>query len=417
MMSQQENTKAKEKVSKPSKRIVLAIELEKYKEIVKEPKEFRRWLDEQIACAPELFPADIGKGYVLHSIRNSRKMPEIALRRIELKESKEVFTIAPSGVMPYMTSYTDDVEKALFLLRFGVPYWGLTYVFGKNDMFWFRQFCHFSRYNIVQTTVKDLEKLPEHLLADEKHIHISGEKAYIATTVAKDCVLGASISLNADEEGLTEAYGHFQEEILHLKPDYEPKTVNTDGWAATKKAWLNLFPLIVIIECFLHAFLKIRNRCKKRLKEIYPEIAQRVWAVYRAIDETSFFLEINSLKEWAEERVEGTALQSILKLCAKADRFALTFQYPNAHRTSNMIDRHMIPMDRWLFNARYFHGHLISAEKEIRAWALFHSFWPYSPRAKIRKNFRSPAHKINGFVYHDNWLHNMLISTSIAGSH
>ena len=417
MMSQQENTKAKEKVSKPSKRIVLAIELEKYKEIVKEPKEFRRWLDEHIACAPELFPADIGKGYVLHSIRNSRKMPEIALRRIELKESKEVFTIAPSGVMPYMTSYTDDVEKALFLLRFGVPYWGLTYVFGKNDMFWFRQFCHFSRYNIVQTTVKDLEKLPEHLLADEKHIHISGEKAYIATTVAKDCVLGASISLNADEEGLTEAYGHFQEEILHLKPDYEPKTVNTDGWAATKKAWLNLFPLIVIIECFLHAFLKIRNRCKKRLKEIYPEIAQRVWAVYRAIDETSFFLEINSLKEWAEERVEGTALQSILKLCAKADRFALTFQYPNAHRTSNMIDRHMIPMDRWLFNARYFHGHLISAEKEIRAWALFHSFWPYSPRAKIRKNFRSPAHKINGFVYHDNWLHNMLISTSIAGSH
>jgi hypothetical protein len=417
MMSQQENTKAKEKVSKPSKRIVLAIELEKYKEIVKEPKEFRRWLDEQIACAPELFPADIGKGYVLHSIRNSRKMPEIALRRIELKESKEVFTIAPSGVMPYMTSYTDDVEKALFLLRFGVPYWGLTYVFGKNDMFWFRQFCHFSRYNIVQTTVKDLEKLPEHLLADEKHIHISGEKAYIATTVAKDCVLGASISLNADEEGLTEAYGHFQEEILHLKPDYEPKTVNTDGWAATKKAWLNLFPLIVIIECFLHAFLKIRNRCKKRLKEIYPEIAQRVWAVYRAIDETSFFLEINSLKEWAEERVEGTALQSILKLCAKADRFALTFQYPNAHRTSNMIDRHMIPMDRWLFNARYFHGHLISAEKEIRAWALFHSFWPYSPRAKIRKKFRSPAHKINGFVYHDNWLHNMLISTSIAGSH
>ena len=145
MMSQQENTKAKEKVSKPSKRIVLAIELEKYKEIVKEPKEFRRWLDEQIACAPELFPADIGKGYVLHSIRNSRKMPEIALRRIELKESREVFTIAPSGVMPYMTSYTDDVEKALFLLRFGVPYWGLTYVFGKNDMFWFRQFCHFSR--------------------------------------------------------------------------------------------------------------------------------------------------------------------------------------------------------------------------------------------------------------------------------
>ena len=288
-MPQRKYIKTKEKVSKPSKRITLAIELEKYKEIVKVPKEFRAWLDEHTISSPELFPADIENGYVLHGTRNSRKMPEITLRRIELKESKETFTIAPSGVMPYMTSYTDDVENALFLLRFGVPYWALTYVFGKNDMFWFRQFCHFGRYNIVQATVKDLEKLPEHLLADEKHIHINGEKAYIATTVAKDCVLGASISLSADEEGLTEAYDHFQEEILHLKPDYEPKTVNTDGWASTKKAWLNLFPLIVIIECFLHAFLKIRNRCKKRLKEIYPEIAQGVWDVYRAIDKASFF--------------------------------------------------------------------------------------------------------------------------------
>ena len=415
-MPQREYTKTKEKVSKPSKRITLAIELDKYKEIVKAPKEFRAWLDEHIACSPELFPADIENGYVLHGIRSSRKMPEITLRRIELKESKEVFTIAPSGVMPYMTSYTDDVEKALFLLRFGVPYWALTYVFGKNDMFWFRQFCHFGRYNIVQTTIKDPEKLPKHLLADEKHIYISGEKAYIATTVAKDCVLGASISLSADEEGLTEAYGHFQEENLHLNPDYEPTTVNTDGWAATKKAWKTLFPLIVIIECFLHAFLKIRNRCKKRLKDIYPEIAQRVWDVYRAIDKASFFLEIDSLKKWAEKNVEGTALQPVLKLCAKADRFALTFEYPKAHRTSNMIDRHMVPMDRWLFNARYFHGHLLSAEKAIRAWTLFHSFWHYCPRANIRKKFKSPAHKINGFVYHDNWLHNMLISTSIAGS-
>ncbi len=196
-MPQRKYNKTKEKVSKPSKRITLAIELEEYKKIVKVPKEFRAWLDKHITCSPELFPANIENGYILHSIRNSRKMPKITLRRIELKENRAIFTIAPSGVMPYMTSYTDDVEKALFLLRFGVPYWGLAYVFGKNDMFWFRQFCHFGHYNIVQTTVKDLEKLPEHLLADEKHIHICGEKAYIATTVAKDCVLGASISLNS----------------------------------------------------------------------------------------------------------------------------------------------------------------------------------------------------------------------------
>jgi hypothetical protein len=394
------------------------MDMEEYQEAVKEPKLFRAWVDQNIASWPELFPGNIEQGYTLHSKYPSAKMPEIVMRRIELKEDKDVFTIAPSGVMPYMTGYTDDVEKPLFLLRFGVPYWALTYVFGKNDMYWFRQFCHFGSYNIVQTTVKDLEKLPKDMLADEKHVYINGEKAYIATTVAKDCVLGASISLSADEEGLTEAYGHFQEEVLHVDPDYEPETVNTDGWSATQKAWRNLFPLIVIIECFLHAFLKIRNCCKKRLKDVYPEIAQRVWNVYRAVDTASFFFEIDVLRKWAEEKLQDTptALHSIQKLCAKADRFVLAFAHPNAHRTSNMVDRHMLPMDRWLFHIQYFHGHLLSAEKAVRAWALFHSFCHYCPRANIRKKFKSPAHKLNGFVYHDNWLHNLLISTSMAGS-
>ena len=417
-MPQRNCNRIKEKVSKPSKRIILPIDMEEYQDIVKEPQLFRAWVDQNIANWSELFPSNIGQGYVLHSQYTSAKMPEIVLRRIELKENKAVYTIAPSGVLPYMTGYTDDVEKALFLLRFGVPYWALTYVFGKNDMFWFRQFCHFGGYHIVQTTVKDMEKLPKDLLADEKHIYISGEKAYIATTVAQDCVLGASVSLSADEEGLTEAYGHFQEEVLHVDPDYEPETVNTDGWSATKKAWLNLFPLIVLIECFLHAFLKIRNCCQKRLKDVYPEIAQRVWEIYRTVDAASFLSEIDALQIWAEEKLRdtGSALQSVLKLCAKADRFVLTFDHPNAYRTSNMIDRHMLPMDRWLFHTQYFHGHVLSAEKAVRAWALFHSFWEYCPRANIRKKFKSPAHKLNGFVYHDNWLHNLLISTSLAAS-
>ncbi len=415
-MPQRKCTRTKEKVSKPSKRIVLAIGLASYKEIVKTPQAFREWVDEEINRFPELFPAEIEHGYVLHDQRTSIKMPEIVLRRIALKQSQQVFTIAPSSVMPYLTSYTDDVEKALFLMRFGVPFWALTYVFGKNDMFWFRIFSHFGRYHLVQTTLKDPEKLPPDVLADEKHTHFNGEKAYIATTVAADCVLGASISLTADAAGLTEAYGHFQAEALHLNPDYAPETVNTDGWTATKNAWRTLFPLIVLLECFLHAFINIRKRCKKRYQDIYPEIGQRVWEVYRAVDKAAFFKEVVALQKWAEKNVAGTALQAIKKLCAKADRFALTFQHPHAHRTSNMIDRHMVPMDRWLFNARYFHGHLLSAERQVRAWALFHNFWHYCPRAKIRKRFHSPAHKVNGFVYHDNWLHNMLISTSIAGS-
>jgi len=63
--------------------------------------------------------------------------------------------------------------------------------------------------------VKNPDDLPEDILADEKHTRFNGQKVYIATTVANDCVLGASVSLDADTEGLTEAYGHFKTEATN----------------------------------------------------------------------------------------------------------------------------------------------------------------------------------------------------------
>jgi hypothetical protein len=352
-------------------------------------------------------------------VRQSVKMPDVRLRRICLDVPDEqgraqVYTIAPSFVLPYMVGYADDVEKALFLRRFGVPFWALSYVFGRNDMYWQRLVAGFGRNDIVGTTVKDPERLPKHLLADEKHTRLNGQKAYIATTVANDCVLGASLALAADEEHLTEAYGHFKQEAQHLNPDYQPQTVNTDGWSATQLAWKALFPTIVIIQCFLHAFLSIRSRCK-RLKDTFSEIKQRVWDIYHADQVASFWQHVQELHCWAQRNLTGPALESVLKLCSKADLFVLAFQHPDAYRTSNMLDRHLDPLDRCLYAARYFHGHLMSAEYQVRAWALFHTFQPYCPRSKIRERFQSPFHKLNGFVYHPNWLQNLLVAASMGG--
>ena len=80
-----------------------------------------------------------------------------------------------------------------------------------------------------------------------------------------------------------------------------------------------------------------------------------------------------------------------------------------------MLDRLLDPLDRCLYSARYFHGHLMSAEYQVRAWALLHNFQPYCPRAKIRETYQSPFHKLNGFVYHDNWLQNLLVASSLGG--
>jgi len=418
-MPQRECTKTKTIVARPQRRITLPIDMERYEEIVGDRKAYRNWLDEMIVAYSELFPKNITDGYRLHDERGSGKLEGLRLRRICLNArdaagKKQVFTIAPSGVMPYAVGWTEEVEKALFLRRFDVPFWALSYVFGHDDQYWYRLENHFGRYHLVQTVVKDPEKLPRHLLADEKVTWLNGEEVVIATTVGEDCVLGASVALGIDTPELSEAYQHFKEEAQQLQPDYQPETVNTDGWEATQKAWRNLFPLIVIIECFLHAFIKIRER-GKHLKDVFRQLAHQVWAVYHAVDAASFCLQAQELLTWAETNTTGYVLEAVRKLCAKVDRFALAYDHPLAHRTSNMLDRHMNLMARWLDSSRFFHGHWSSAERSIRAWALLHNFGPYCPRSKIKQEYSSPAHKLNGFVYHENWLHNLMISTSMSG--
>ena len=133
-MPQRNCTKTKADVVVSNKRITLPLSMEQYQEIVGDCRAYRKWIDEMIAQYPELFPKDIVGGYTLHDGRSSEKMEGIRLRRISLKVrdragKEQVFTIAPSGVLPYFTGLTDDVEKALFLRRFEVPFWALAYVF------------------------------------------------------------------------------------------------------------------------------------------------------------------------------------------------------------------------------------------------------------------------------------------------
>jgi hypothetical protein len=97
-------------------------------------------------------------------------------------------------------------------------------------------------------------------VADEKHRWLKGERVYIATTAAQDCLLGASVALSASQAALEKASGVFASEAQALDAAYAPETVNTDGWQATQGAWKALFTHITVILCFLHAFLNIRDR-------------------------------------------------------------------------------------------------------------------------------------------------------------
>jgi len=99
--------------------MVLPIDQATYQQIVNDRSAFRVYVDELFSQHPELFPEAWGGGYYLHDRRPSRKIPEVSIRRIRLQATETVYRVVSSFALPYMTGYAADVEKALFLRRFG----------------------------------------------------------------------------------------------------------------------------------------------------------------------------------------------------------------------------------------------------------------------------------------------------------
>lgn len=376
----------------------------------------RSHLSQVYAQHPELFPSEMGSGFIFHGFTHSQKQ-QLCLRRIRLKATGQVYQIRPSFVMPYMVGRTDEVEKALYLRHWGVPFDALAYVFGRDGMYWYRLYTSLGRNSIVGTTLKAGSQIPVNLLADEKHTRLGGERVYVATTVSEGVFLGAALSESASTDALTQAYQEFQQEAFCLDPDYTPKTVNTDGWEPTQKAWKMLFPAITIILCFLHAFLKIKERCK-RDKPLLKTIGDKVWNAYHAETRAQFSQRIRRLREWTQTHLQpGSLKDQVNKLCQKAPLFRKTFQCPNAYRTSATLDRLMDYQDRILYAARYCHGSTTSARLFVRAMALLFNFHPYGSRTTSTYPDRtSPFHDVNGCTYHENWLHNLMLAASMAGT-
>jgi len=292
----------------------------------------------------------------------------------------------------------------------------LTHVFGKNSSFWYRASLSLGRPSIVGSTVKSKDKLPKHIVADEKHTRLRGDKVYVATTVANRCILGASVVSSPSADALEAGYGDFAAEAREVDPTYSPETVCADGWEATWNAWWRLFPTITVLLCFLHSAIKIRD-CRSGDHALRFETLTKVWEAFRAETKRAFSQRIRRLRQWASANLPGGRLrEAVVKLCGKREFFAMAYDFDRPYRTSNAVDRLMNHQDRLLYAMRYFHGDLASARLSVRAMATLWNFHPYGARLRPPDGARrSPFADVNGFEYHDNWLHNFLIASSLGG--
>jgi hypothetical protein len=149
---------------------------------------------------------------------------------------------------------------------------------------------------------------------------------------------------------LQKAYSVFAEEAQALDPDDAPETVNTDGGQPTQGAWKALFEHVTPILCFLHAFLKIRDRTTNTLGEVGQAVHQQVWDAYHASSKRAFSQRLRRLKEWAEDALPDCPMKShTLDLCGKRALFTQSYDHMGAHRTSNRVDRLMKFLDRACF--------------------------------------------------------------------
>jgi len=400
--------------SNQNRTIVLPFTEKRYASFMANREMAHEIIRHQFGKTPELFPLEMRTGYVLNG--NTRISKKMGIKMRKIKVSGISYRIRPSFVLPYCRGNTNEVSKPLFLLRFGVPFWALAFVFGRNGMWWYRLYLSLGQFSIVGTTVHKAEKLPADILADEHHIRIRGKKAYVATTTALGCFLGMAVCPKADEASLEKGYVVFKEEASDLDPDYKPGTVNTDGWQATQNAWQSLYPTIKVIECFLHAYLKVRDRATKKLKQYFDTAGDKIWDCYRALSKRSLAQQIRRLGEWTAKIPDCPMKENILKLCKKKAKWMIHLDFPLAHRTSNLLDRLMRAMKKHAFNSQMFHGTVSTASMNFRAFALLHNFSPSSPAAwDESQKLISPAARLNGFVYHEDWLQNLLIAASLGG--
>lgn len=374
---------------------------------------FRRLLDQAYREYPELFPAAFAAGYTLKDSRRSVQRG-LRLRRVECKATGAAYTIRPACVLPYLTAWTEDVSAPLFWRSFGVPFWALAHVFGREAKYWYRLEVGLGRNRIAGTTVRH-GTIPEDLVADEHPQPRDGTKNDIATTVAAGCCLGAALAEAADAEALEQAYGVFKQEAQKVTPRYAPQTVHTDGWAATPLAWRALFPLGVVLRCFLHGWFGVRERAK-HLGELFHAVGEKVWHAYHAPTRRRFAQRLRRLRDWARQKLKGVVLEQVLRLCGRGHEYGKAYGHPQGHRTSNMLDRVMKRMHRSFDGCQHWHGSPLAAERHCRAWALLHNFRPWSPATwRVNGGWESPAARLNQHGYHPDWLHNLLVSASMAG--
>ena len=383
-----------------------------YCEYGDDPAQYRQYLSARLRRHPERFPTAMEQGFTFHDCSVSITQ-DLIVRRSKLPATGAVFALRPSLVMPSMIGRTAEIEKALYLRQWGVPFDALADVFGRDAMCWYRAWLACGRPSLVGTPVTAPQKVPRDLVADAQRTREAQQQVDVPTTVGGGCFLEVSVVEAADTVTVERGYGACAKAARALVPAYPARSVCTDGGEATRQAWRQLFPKITLVLYFLHAILKMKTHCAGQLRH---QVLDRTWQVYQAATTRQGAQRLRRVAEWTPLHLSGPVATMVLQRCRRRADVTPAYDGPQAHRTAKAVDRLLNYQNRLLYAMRYCHGTTDSACLAVRAMALQWHLHPYGARLRRDQPSRAaPFDDLNGLQYHPNWWHNLFIASSLGG--
>ena len=154
--------------------------------------------------------------------------------------------------------------------------------------------------------MQDPHQVPRDLVADAKLTRRATQQVSVPTTVGGGCVLGVSAVEAAATVTLERGDGACAKEAKALAPNYQARSVGTDGWAATRQAGRGRFPKIQLGLGFLHAILKLKKPCAGQWRH---QGLDKAWQVDQATTQRQCAQRLRRVAEWTPLPLSGPVAQ------------------------------------------------------------------------------------------------------------
>ena len=334
----------------------------------------------------------------------------VTIIRVRCLECGAVFTILPSFIVRYKRYETDAIEKLmtlLFITEDSYRMAGVSQAFGIDDeqagtwvalakaegeaispMALWGLVQWLGQLSPAQLNLALGVEPPTHIIEDEKHVKECGQKAYVPIVYApKEALIWWIDYLDSvSEDALGDSLERFKaisERLTHITG------ATVDGWEPTQKALQSAFPGITLLECHLHALLKLgqhlatfkRQRKKlgqplseqeeAQIRQAFIRVLQAptLEAYQKALDELPAAFDTEPL---ASRKDSLTAKQVLFQAWTTDDNLAVV---------TTALDQCMKFLNRKQDNMQTLHGPE-SGLATMNAWAITRNCWRFLKGAK-----------------------------------